>query len=203
MYRMLDDAPYDKVSLSAIAESAGISKSLLQKYYPQKIDIIKEMLSEILETSYSFMDQVSCGKNVFQKISDFNMLFFAGTDSNFHLCQFILATVSSPAVLDLWIDTISSWLRRSVSGMNFTMLDVRCALTFAMGGSMHLFQHQEDLGIDYHFFCQHHIQAILEFLHFDKASIDAICQRTDEWIADIDVDEYLRYCEQNIAWLTL
>lgn len=200
-YRLLDEAPYDKVSLADIARGAGINKSLLQRYYPQKIDILKEMLTNLLDTTYGYFEEMpSSGEDLFQTVSDFNMLFFAGAAKSFRLQQFLLATFASPELLDVWIDTICSWLRRYVSGKDFSMLDLRCALCFAMGGSMHLFQHQDELGIDYRFFCDKHIRTILEFLHYSREEIETICQRTSEWIDEEKIGQYLAYCEERIGW---
>ena len=200
-YRLLDEAPYDKVSLADIARGAGINKSLLQRYYPQKIDILKEMLTNLLDTTYGYFEEMPSGDaDLFQTVSYFNMLFFAGVAKSFRLQQFLLATFASPELLDVWIDTICSWLRRYVSGKDFSMLDLRCALCFAMGGSMHLFQHQDELGIDYRFFCDKHIRTILEFLHYRREEIEAICRRTEEWIDEEKIRQYLAYCEERIGW---
>ena len=51
-YSLLDEASYDRVSLNDIARGAGIKKSLLQRYFPQKIDIIKEMLTTLLDALF-------------------------------------------------------------------------------------------------------------------------------------------------------
>lgn len=203
VYSLVEEAPYDKISLSDIARKAGINKSLLQKYYPQKIDIFKEMLTGLLETSYSYMSQLPGGEGgLFQGVSNFNMLFFAGVARDFQMHQFILTTVKSSEILDIWIETICNWLRRHIVDQSFNMLELRCALCFAMGGTMHLFQHQEELGIDYRFFCEKHIRAILEFLGYSMGEIDDICYRTKEWIEATDVDQFLSYCRKEIDWIT-
>ena len=49
VYRLVGEAPYEKVSLSDIAREAGINKSLLQRYYPQKIDIVPTLSQLIPE----------------------------------------------------------------------------------------------------------------------------------------------------------
>lgn len=131
----------------------------------------------------------------------YSHIFFAATDRTFRLKQFLLTTISSPELLDAWIEAICSWLRRSEDGRKYRLLDLRCALTFAMGGSMHLYQHQDELGIDYRFICPHHIRAILEFLGYSNEKIDGIIRNTDEWIVDADVDRFLDYCREHIDWV--
>ena len=180
-YSLLDEASYDRVSLNDIARGAGIKKSLLQRYFPQQDEEPE--------------------KDLFQRISNFNMLFFAAVAEDYRMYQFILATVASPEILDVWIDTICNWLRRYIQSRQFNMLDLRCALCFAMGGSMHLFQHQEELGIDYTFFCEKHIRAILEFLNYSAEEIDVICNETEEWIERTDVGSFLEYCRNEIDWI--
>jgi len=202
VYCLVGEAPYEKVSLSDIAREAGINKSLLQRYYPQKTDIVKEMLTTLLEASFGYMEQMPAGDDdLFQRISNFNMLFFAGVAANERMHRFILSTVGSSEILDVWIDTICSWLHGYVRKADVRMLDLRRALCFAMGGTMHLFQHQEELGIDYRFFCEKHIRAILNFLGYRKEEVDAICARTAEWIAEADVSRFLTYCRESISWI--
>ena len=123
-YSLLDEASYDRVSLNDIARGAGIKKSLLQRYFPQKIDIIKEMLTTLLDVSYNYMGTLAQDekpeKDLFQRISNFNMLFFAAVAEDYRMYQFILATVASPEILDVWIDTICNWLRRYIHHQVFS-----------------------------------------------------------------------------------
>lgn len=93
-YRLFGDNQYDRVSLNDIAKAAGINKSLLQHYYTQKIEIVKTMLGELLETSSAYMEKLTFqDEELFQRISDFNMLFFKGVASDYTLRQFILSSV--------------------------------------------------------------------------------------------------------------
>lgn len=55
-YRMFGEKQYDQVSLGDIARAVGVNKSLLQHYCAQKIDIVKSMLGELLDTSFACMD---------------------------------------------------------------------------------------------------------------------------------------------------
>jgi len=203
-YTLFSERPYDKVSLSDIARGAGINKSLLQSYYGQKIDLIKTLLSDLLSVSFSYMDGISYeNDDLFQKISDFNMLFFKGVDNNLHLKQFIISSVSQPELLDTWIDTICSWLRQYCGEETFSYLQLKKAMCFAMGGSMHLYVHQDEFGIDYRQICRRHIRTILSFLDYQLQTTEAIIQKTDENIAMYEIGSYLSFCEKNIGWLEL
>lgn len=203
-YRMFGEKQYAQVSLSDIARASGINKSLLQHYFTQKIEIVKTMLSELLETSFSYMGKLGFQDDeLFQRISDFNMLFFKGVASNFTLRQFILCSVRQSECLDAWVDTICNWLRRYCGENTFSFRQLKSAMTFAMGGTMHLFVHQDELDIDYRRFCGIHIRAILGLLNYDAARIEGIIEQTDRRIDQIDAAAFLNYCEANIPWLTL
>ena len=203
-YRLFGENQYDQVSLSDIARASGINKSLLQHYYTQKIEIVKTMLSELLDTSFAYMETLSFQNDeLFQGISDFNMLFFKGVASDYTLRQFILSSVRQAECLDAWVDTICNWLRRYCGEKTFSFRQLKTAIVFAMGGTMHLFIHQDELDIDYRRFCSVHIRAILSLLNYDAARIDAISAETDRRIDEIDVGAFLKYCEANISWLTL
>ena len=58
-YELFSEVEYEAVSLADIAKRAEISKSLLQYYYPQKIEIVQDLLSDILNISFSYTDVLS------------------------------------------------------------------------------------------------------------------------------------------------
>ncbi len=203
-YQLFTESEYDRVSLRDIAKGAGINKSLLQHYYPQKLGIVKTMLSDLLHSSFAYMDSIGYEDgNFFQKISDFNMLFFKGVSCDRMLNRFLLASVRSAEILDTWIDIITDWLKDYCSEETFSYLFLKRAMVFSMGGSMHLFQHKDDLGIGYPFICRTHIWAILNLLNVPEETIERVCRETDRRVAEMDPKEFLRFCEEHISWLTL
>ena len=203
-YSLFGEASYDNVSLSDIARGAGITKSLLQHYFPQKIDIIKSMITELLNTSSSYINTLGfTDTEIFQGISDFDMLFFKGVSANYRLRRFMLCSVQDPACLDVWVDTICRWLQRYYSENTFTYRQLKTALCFSMGGSMHLFMHQDELDIDYRRYCRIHVGAILHLLGYKPELINQILDLTDTRIDKIDTTAFLSYCEANISWITL
>lgn len=205
-FELFSSEPYARVSFSRIAAGAGINKSLLQHYYGRKIEIIGTMLNELLRTAYAFMDTLpfeNAADDPFQKISDFNMLFFKSVQVNDRMRQFITESVSQPEMLDAWIESICQWLWGFLDRSRYQYLQIRTAMYFSMGGSMHLFLHQDDLGIDYVYFCRTHIRSILSFLNYHENEIQRICEVTEERIAKISADDFLQYCAENIYWLEI
>ena len=203
-YRLFGEKNYDRVSLADIAREVDISKSLLQHYFSQKIDIIKTMTAELLNISYSYMGEMgSGGEDLFQSISDFNMLFFKGVAANYELRQFIRSSVSQAECLDAWVETICSWIRRYCGEDTFTYRQLKTAMCFSMGGTMRLFIHQDELDIDYRRFCRVHMETILRFLQYDPQTANEILDRTDMRINQLDADQFLRFCADHISWLII
>ena len=203
-YKLFGEAQYDSVSLADIARASGINKSLLQHYYTQKIEIVKSMLYELLDTSSEYIKKLAHPDDeLFQRISDFNMLFFKGVAHNYTLGRFMISSVRQEECLDVWVDTICNWLRRYCGEATFSYRQLKTAIVFAMGGTMHLFVHQDELDIDYHRFCSIHIRSILGLLDYSFERIEAILKQTSERIDEIDADDFLRFCETRIPWLTL
>lgn len=203
-YNYFSEAAYNKVSLADIANGAGINKSLLQHYYSQKSDIMMALLDEMLNISYLYMDQLPYKHdNLFLEISDFNMLFFKAAAYNSKLKQFVISSVSQPELLNLWIEIICGWLRKLCGEETFTYLQLKTAITFSMSGSMRLYQDMDELGLDYKFITSNHIQTIMRLLQFTEEEISSVCKMTAERIDSISAEEYLKYCEESIQWLTL
>ena len=200
-YSFFSTRDYNDVSLAEIAGAAEINKSLLQHYYGKKCDIMKALLDELLAGAYAYMDTLRYEyENMFQKISDFNMLFFKVASANPRLDRFVTSSVGQPELLSLWIESICGWLRKLCREEPFTYLQLRTAIDFSMSGSMHLYQHKDELGIDYRFICRNHIRSIMSLLQFPYDEITAICDKTDLRCADFSVEDYLKYCRDTIVW---
>lgn len=200
-YDCFSTRDYDDVSLSDIAGAAEINKSLLQHYYGKKCDIMKTLLDELLAGAYAYMDTLRYEyDDQFQKISDFNMLFFKVASTNPRLDRFVTSSVSQPELLSLWIECICGWLRKLCGEETFTYLQLRTAIDFSMAGSMRLYQHKDELGIDYRFICRNHIRSIMTLLQFPHEEITAVCDRTDQRCPDFPVEDYLKYCGDTIVW---
>ncbi|MBQ7992771.1 MAG: TetR/AcrR family transcriptional regulator [Solobacterium sp.] len=201
-YELLAEKGYRMAALSEIAAKSGINKSLLQHYYPAKSDIIKAMFAELLEVSFSYIENTSEKKDDFmQGISDFNMFFFKALEYDYQLKQFMTVSISRPEVLEIWIEIICEWLRKYCGENTFSWLQVRTAIGYSMTGSMYLFLHEDELGIDYRMFCRRHMVSILEMLGYNSGRINEIISSTEVNIMKMDVDDYLSWCRSQICWM--
>ncbi len=204
-YRLVSEGNYNMVSLSDIANGAGISKSLLQYYYPQKKDIIKNLLSDMLETSFQFMDRFDSKGDIFYKLSDYMLLFFTAVDADKKLDHFVMATIGENELLDIWIDIVFQWLRKlkEDSGHKLSSLKLRAALSFSMTGAMCLYQHREAFDIDVPYICEQHLSTLMRMLDFDDKKIGDVLRHTRESISEIDIQPFYEFCESNISWFLM
>lgn len=202
-YRLFSQYDYEDVSLAMIAKESGISKSLLQKYYAQKKNIVEAMLYDVLNISFQYMDTLPFKyTDIFQKISDFDRLFFWMSEKDKNFGQFILASVAQPDLLDAWIEILCQWLKKLCGADTFSYLQLKKAFTFGMGGAMHLYQHKDELDIDYRYITKIDIQATLEMLGMSEEYIEKLDKRTQQHAKKMDPLLLLKYCEKNISWFS-
>ncbi len=203
-YESLCEQPYRGVSLADIAGKAGINKSLLQRYYPQKREIIAALIEDLLNTSFQYMELPDHEEaNLFQRISDYNMLFFKAAETSIRLKHFITTSVSEPELLEIWIAVLCDWLRELCYSYSFNYLELKTAIRFSMSGSMSLYEHMDELGLDYRFIMENHMRSVLHLLSFSTEEADAICNITNERIAGISVPDYLSFCTDRLPWFSV
>jgi AcrR family transcriptional regulator len=201
-FDLFTDSDYGKVSLADIAASADINKSLLQHYYPQRKNIIESMLEELLEKSYNYMLSAD-SDDLFQKISDFNMLFFKTASKNKKLNRFIVVSVSNHELMELWIDIICRWLRDICGEDTFSYLQLRTAISFSMTGSMYLYLHKDELNLNYKYILENHFRSIIIMLGISFERRDEICATTRIRTDDFNTDRFIEFCNKNIKWINL
>lgn len=203
-YELISSDQYEDASMAQIAKGVGISKSLLQRYYPQKKLLLENMLDDILNVSFAYMDQLPWEyDDIFQKISDFDRLFFWMTGKNYRFSRFILASVGQADFLDIWIEIICNWLKKLCGEETFSYLKLRRALCIAMGGAMHLYQHMDELGSDYRDVAKVDTRFTLDMLGFDNEYISALLTTTEDRTKEMDPVKCLLYCAEHIPWFTV
>jgi AcrR family transcriptional regulator len=76
-YRLFTESGYTKVFLRDIAIEAGISKSLLQHYFPKKNDVIQSILKEMLSISFEYVENlIPAEGELFLSLSVYTRLFW-------------------------------------------------------------------------------------------------------------------------------
>lgn len=204
-YRLLSENDYTKVSLSGIAESAGIQKSLLQSYYPQKQRIVGELLEEMLRQSFEYMDDHTDHEgNFFFRASDYTVLFFLTASEDARLYKFVHNTVSCTELMDLWVDKTFDWLWGQVGekagSEGVSYLHLKAVLSFAMYGSLKLLRDRNELNLSVQQIFENHIRQLMLLTNRSEKQTEETIAHTRRQAESFNTDAFLTYCEKNIAW---
>lgn len=212
-YRLFSASGYARVSLSDIAKSAGINKSLLQSYYPQKQQIVGELLGDMLRQSFLYMETYADDRDqLFYRLSDYTTLFFLSVDSDPHLNYFIHTTTSHTELMDIWVDTVFQWFWEMIGSekqagaagqsAGLTYLRAKAALSFAMYGSLKLLRDQNELNLTVQEIFENHIRQLMSILGNRPTEIERVLAHTRSRAAEFDTNAFLQYCEERIPWFT-
>ncbi|MGX8699863.1 TetR/AcrR family transcriptional regulator [Caproiciproducens sp.] len=205
-FKRFSEADYTDVYLKDIAEDAGINKSLLQHYYPQKYSIMKELIDELMSTSFVFLDeQISEDTNIYIKLASYTMMLWNAADANRKLDRLLGNAFREEDIFDYLIESVYSWIKemRYRSRAKFELPDLRIALFFSISGGMKLYSKRDKLNISVNSICKEIDSAFMRILGCSEAKIEANLTETERIAGDVDLDSFYSYCEEKIDWFDL
>lgn len=142
-FRLIRENGMDNVSLQMIAEKSGISKSLLQSYYPHKSKLISDIVRNLFTTLGTQVDS-------YDKIEHFSpyahMKAFIYTIGvlGMHdegLDRIISQAFTSDETLDNWGIMLMSWIRSThlFDNINATQEELESGISFVTTGAGRLY----------------------------------------------------------------
>ncbi|OYS13580.1 TetR family transcriptional regulator [Lactobacillus johnsonii] len=134
----------ENVSLQMIADKSGISKSLLQSYYPHKNLLITEIVT-------NFMTAVLKSLNAYSKMKIFIYLILEQGIQDEGVERVVKSILSDSDSLDRWSQILDDWLRNE--GVKHDLgsdRQVQIGLNFIVtaGGSLYIKRAELDLDAD-------------------------------------------------------
>lgn len=204
-YELFSKNDYKKVSLSGIAKNSGMHKSLLQKYYAQKKDIVKNLLEDMLSISFQYMDEQYDKESIDDKLAEYTFLLFSATEKNQKLNRFVKSTISETELMDIWIDLVYDGMERigELEDTKIVGIRLKAALSFAMYGSLHLYLKREEFEITTESICEHLIHAVMTMMGDDPKRIKEVLEGTKEKMESFDRESFYQYCTDYIPWLSV
>jgi AcrR family transcriptional regulator len=97
---------YHAVSISELAEFAGISKGLMYNYFKGKDELLRCVFQEIMDTMMNMFDPVKKGLMEKDDLRKYLERFFKHLKSNLVLWKMYMAIFSQPAVQEILKDEI-------------------------------------------------------------------------------------------------
>lgn len=205
-YQMISEDSYQGMTFSSLAEKSGISKSLLQSYFPQKQAIVQELLDEMLRESFQYMDSLYPEEgDIFNRLSDYTTLFFMSVEASAKLSSFVDHTIECPELIDLWVEIVYEWLLKlhTPVKLKVSSTHLSACLSFCMYGSLHLLQKRVEYGLSVQEIFENHVRHLMYMLEQSQKRIREVTQHTRQAAETFDTNAFLRYCEAHIEWFEI
>lgn len=131
---------YGSVTYSQIAKEVGISKSLLQYYFPKK----SLLLEQIMYANFNQWIATIPPADTYARLTTFLMMFFKFITQNPPVHQFMIEIIESNELFDIFINYFQQWLADN-DLLGNKESTIRSALLFALSGGLQLYRFKDNL----------------------------------------------------------
>lgn len=151
-FTLLKKRGMENVSLQMIADKSGISKSLLQSYYPHKNLLITEIVTNFMTAVLKSLNATDFGKlNTYSKMKIFIYLILEQGIQDEGVERVVKSILSDSDSLDRWSQILDDWLQDE--GVKHDLgndRQVQIGLNFIVtaGGSLYIKRTEFDLDAD-------------------------------------------------------
>ncbi|MDL2217703.1 TetR/AcrR family transcriptional regulator [Christensenellaceae bacterium OttesenSCG-928-M15] len=201
---MLSQASYDSVLLKEIAQKAGISKSLLQHYFPKKSSIVEALMQDLLNVSFRFAEDMIPGEEgIFQRFSLHTSLFYTALSQNERLDRMFISILSDKELLDLWVEAATSWVVGPYHELGNAGDEnkLRIGLYYGLSGGGELYMHRDELQIDTTFIADQMNTSMMWIFGCPEKEIKKVLSRTSKVFDEKLVTSFEEYFEKHIPWM--
>ena len=202
-FQLISETEYNKVFLRDIAEKANINKSLLQHYFPKKSDIIENILDDLLELSFRYVEYiVPENESMHLRLSVYTSLFWEMVSNHDRLNNFATNIISEREILNIWINIVYKWLRTFNENGESRLSDdnLKAALAFSIAGGLELYLYRDEMQIDVMFICRHITASFMNILNISDKEIKRVLSQAKLVLEKLDIQEFNVYCRNNIEW---
>jgi AcrR family transcriptional regulator len=129
---------YKKVTYKEIANQVGISKSLLQYHFPQKSQLLEELMNDNFD---SWIKTIPVS-DLYTKLTVFLLMFFHFISCNSQVDKFMSEIIDNNELFNSFMTFFSEWLTNSefVKQGNDKF---KAALLFTLSGGLQLFRFKD------------------------------------------------------------
>lgn len=131
---------YKKVTYKQIADAVGISKSLLQYHYPQK----SQLMADLMNVNFNqWLNTIPEG-DLYTRLTAFLLMFFDFISTNKAVNGLMTEIIANNELFNAFMTFFSNWLADN----NFVKHDdnkVKAALLFAVSGGLQLYRFKDSL----------------------------------------------------------
>ena len=193
-FELLRDDSMPKVSLQKIADRSGISKSLLQSYYPHKSKLIIEIVSTYLSTVLGALsyDEIEF-KNEFVRLEVFAYIILQLGVMDETTARVLESGVKDQNSMTKWLNQLNKWInQRQVASKLGGEEAVKLGLTFVVPGTGLLFLKRKKLNLDAGQISKMMVKSYMAtFAKKNQAEIEQVLNEADKIISEFDMSNIL------------
>ncbi|QNQ81044.1 TetR/AcrR family transcriptional regulator [Lactobacillus sp. PV034] len=149
-FDLLQEDRMQRVSLQKIADKSGISKSLLQSYYPHKSKLIIEIVTTYMSTVLNALsyDEINFN-NEFVRMKVFTYIIMQLGAEDEATARVLESSIKDQASTAKWLERLQNWLEQEevVDKLGGSKA-MELGLTFVIPGTVTLFLKREELNLD-------------------------------------------------------
>ncbi|GFZ27714.1 TetR/AcrR family transcriptional regulator [Lactobacillus corticis] len=196
-FRLIRENGFDNVSLQRIAEESGISKSLLQSYYPHKATLINDIVHQVFTTlsecvEIKYPDEP---KNPYALSKAFVYLIVKLGVTDDGLDQIIMQAFMNNKTLDNWGTMLNTWIskKRLFDEENIDFNELSVGIPFVAAGAGRLYYDRAKHHVDPEKLADYAVKSLMfSFLKCTATDIKQAVNEGHRIINQIDLDE-VRY----------
>ncbi|WEV40864.1 TetR/AcrR family transcriptional regulator [Lactobacillus sp. ESL0684] len=175
-YRLFKVYGVSGVSTQMIANEAGISKSLLQAYYPYKRDLNDDVIKQFLNVVGGHLNKfVHDGYQMGSMVYAFIYMACSFGITNTNMSLIISEVLSSHEFSDAWENLLLDWLEENnwFSNLKASQSEISAGITFVTAGLSKIYFKHAKLSLDAKKIADYSTRTFLTiFLHFDEENAE-------------------------------
>lgn len=213
-YGCFSQKPYKEVFLKDISDSAGIKKTLLQYYYPQKHILLSDMMGELLGHSFHYVDEIidqgtkeraareSGDANIHIKLAVYTAIIWMSCDIDEAFGRFLTNAYQTQEVVDYVMDKTYEWLKGLLQERKVIvdLHTLRYALEFSVTGGMHIYFKRDKFEMTPQKIMEEISITFMRMMGCRSEDRFLNIRATEKIVEGIDLGQFLDYCEDSIDW---
>lgn len=192
-FKLIREYGIDNVSLQMIAEKSGISKSLLQSYYPHKQKLTTDIMHNLFNTLWDevYTNVVDQKKNLFTQVKAFCYIIGSLGIRDNGLDQVIRQAFSDNTTLDSWSQMLNSWIveRNLISEFTPDQIErIRSGISFIAAGGGRLYLKRKPHNLNPEEIADFMTSTLMGvFMNYDTSEIKEVLEEGHQVIRNADI----------------
>ncbi len=191
-FNLIRENGMDNVSFQMIAEKSGISKSLLQSYYPHKAKLTDDVVRNILNTLDEQVKKFNPTKegNICARTKAFIYTVAMLGIYDKGLKRIISEVFSSNETLDNWSSMLNSWVKENqiFDEDHFNLNEVEYGIAFVVTGVGRLYHDSSRFSLSAEQLADYATSSLMySFLHCNQEQVDKALEAGHKIIKSIDI----------------